>query len=120
MAKFLGKILVTALAAIIAANLLPGVAIKDSVTAILLAVVLALLNSFVKPLLVILTIPITIITLGLFLLVINILIIQWAAEIVPGFTVATWWSALWFSILLSITTALIESLIGSSGEDKKR
>ena len=76
MMQFLGKILVTALAALIAANLLPGVKIDSSVTAVLLAVVLALLNNFVKPLLIILTIPITVLTLGLFLLVINILIIK--------------------------------------------
>ncbi|HRI22989.1 MAG TPA: phage holin family protein [Panacibacter sp.] len=120
MAKFLGKILVTALAALIAAKLLPGVNIDSSLTAIILALVLALLNGFVKPLLIILTIPITIITLGLFLLVINILIIKWAAEIVPGFTVDTWWAALWFSILLSFTTALIEGLIGSSEDGNRR
>ena len=72
MMQFLGKILVTALAALIAANLLPGVKIDSSVTAVLLAVVLALLNNFVKPLLIILTIPITVLTLGLFLLVIGL------------------------------------------------
>ena len=120
MAKFLGKILVTALAALIAANLLPGVNIDSSTTAILLAVVLALLNGFVKPLLIILTIPITILTLGLFLIVINILMIKWAAQIVPGFTVTTWWAALWFSLLLSFTTALIEGLIGSNEENNRR
>ncbi len=120
MGKFLGKILVTALAALIAANLLPGVSIDSGITAVLLAVVLALLNGFVKPLLIILTIPITIITLGLFLLVINILIIRWASEIVPGFAVNTWWSALWFSLLLSFTTALIEGLIGSNEDNNRK
>src|SRR6478735_2845950 len=114
MGKFIGKLLITACAAIIAAYLLPGVTINDSVTAILLAAVLALLNGFVKPILIILTIPITILTLGLFLLVINILIIKWAAAIVPGFTVKDWWSALLFSILLSLATAFIEGLIGTN------
>ncbi len=117
MGTFVGKILVIAVAAIIAAWLLPGVTIDDSLTAILLAIVLALLNSFVKPILVILTIPITIVTLGLFLLVINILIIKWAAAIVPGFKVDGWWSALLFSILLSITSSLIESLIAGSKKE---
>lgn len=114
MGKFIGKILVTAVAALIVSYLLPGVNINDSVTAILLAVVLALLNGIVKPILIVLTIPITILTLGLFLLVINILIIKWAAAIVPGFTVRGWWSALLFSLLLSLATAVIESLIGAN------
>lgn len=110
--KFIGKILVTALAAIIASNLIPGVSIKSGITAIVLALVLALLNTFVKPLLVILTIPITILTLGLFLLIINTLIIKWASDLVTGFTVRTWWSAFWFGITLSIVSYLIEVLIG--------
>ena len=118
MGKFLGKLLVTACAAIIAAYFLPGVSIDNSVTAILLALVLALLNSFVKPILVILTIPLTIITLGLFLLVINILIIKWAADIVPGFKVDGWWYALLFSLLLSLTTALIEGLLGTNKKEE--
>ena len=75
---------------------------------------LALLNGFVKPILIVLTIPITILTLGLFLLIINIVIIKWASEIVPGFSVRNWWSALLFSLLLSVVTALIENLIGAN------
>ena|ERR1051326_2268893 len=117
--KFLGKILVTAVAALIAAYLLPGVTINDSITAILLAVVLALLNGFIKPILIILTIPITILTLGIFLLVINIVIIKWAAAIVPGFYVRDWWSALLFSLLLSLATAVIESLIGTNKKEAR-
>jgi len=112
--QFLGKILVTAVAAIMVSYLLPGVSIDSSVTAIILPVVLALLNGFVKPILIVLTIPITILTLGLFLLIINIIIIKWASEIVPGFSVRNWWSALLFSLLLSVGTALIENLIGAN------
>ena len=85
--RFIGKILVTALAAIIVSYLLPGVKINSGYSALLLAVVLALLNNFIKPILIILTIPITILTFGLFLLIINILIIRWTANIVPGFSV---------------------------------
>jgi putative membrane protein len=114
--KFIGKILVTALAAIIAANLIPGVSINGGLTAIILALVLALLNTFVKPIFILLTIPVTIFTLGLFLLVINTLIIKWASLLVTGFTVLTWWSAFWFSILLSLVTYVIEALIGDRKE----
>lgn len=117
--RFVGKILVTALAAIIVSYLLPGVKITDGYSALLLALVLALLNSFIKPILIVLTIPVTILTLGLFLLVINILIIRWTANIVPGFTVVNWWAALWFSLLLSFVTYLIEALIGKP-EDRRK
>lgn len=112
--RFIGKLLVTALAAIIAANLLPGVSLSGGFSAVLLVLVLALLNTFIKPLLVILTIPITILTLGIFLLVINTLIVKWAAMILgpSHFEVANWWAAFWFSIVLSVVTWLIEALIG--------
>ncbi len=114
--RFIGKILVTALSAIIASNLLPGVIINGGFTALLVALVLALLNAFVKPILVLLTIPVTIFTLGLFLLVINTLIIKWTSLIVTGFSVVNWWSAFWFGILLSVVTYLIEALIGDRKE----
>jgi putative membrane protein len=119
MAKFIGKLLVTACAAIIAAYFIPGVSIDNSVTAIILALVLALLNSFIKPILIILTIPLTVLTLGLFLIVINILIIKWAADIVDGFKVDGWFSALLFSLLLSLATALIESLLGTNKKEEQ-
>jgi len=118
MGRFIGKILITAVAALIASKILPGVTINSSVTAILLAFVLALLNGFIKPLLVIFTIPVTILTLGLFLLVINIVIIKWAAAIVPGFHVEDNWSALWFSLLLSFVTFIIESIIGKPEDER--
>jgi len=112
--RFIGKILVTALAALIASYLLPGVSIDSGTTAVILALVLALLNGILKPILVFLTIPITVLTLGLFLLIINILIIKWADNIVDGFDVVNWWAALWFSILLSIVTGVLEAIIGTN------
>ncbi len=120
MVNFFGKIIITALAALIASYLISGVHFNDVISAIIFAVVLALFNNFIKPILVILTIPITILTLGLFLLVINIIIIKCAAQIVPGFTVANWWAALWFSIVLSIVTALINALIGTDKNQKNK
>ena len=108
--SILFNILGTAAAALIAAYILPGVAILDVKTAILVALVLALLNTFIKPILVILTIPVTLITLGLFLLVINILIIKWTASIVEGFTVESWFAALLFSIIVSVVNSLFTGL----------
>ncbi|RFM30233.1 phage holin family protein [Deminuibacter soli] len=111
MGKFIGKILVTALAALIVSYLMPGVRIDSGTSAVLLALVLALLNGFVKPVLIILTIPITLVTFGLFLLIINMVIIKWSSDIVGGFHIAGWWAAFWFSILLSVVTFFLESII---------
>jgi len=107
--KFLAQIIVSALAVIIASMILPGVHVDNALTAIIVAAVLAFLNAIVKPVLVILTIPITIFTMGFFLLVINALIILLAAKIVDGFHVNGFWIALLFSLLLTLVTAVFES-----------
>ncbi|MGZ3846236.1 MAG: phage holin family protein, partial [Flavisolibacter sp.] len=94
-----------------AAKFIPGIRVADAKTAILVALVLALLNTFLKPILVALTLPITIITLGLFLLVINILIVFLAAKIVPGFVVHGWLAALLFSLVVSLITYVLETVL---------
>lgn len=104
------RILITAVAAYLAARFIPGVTISDAKTAILVALVLGILNAFLKPILVILTIPITILTLGLFLLVINILIIFLAARIVPGFAVDGWVAALLFSLVLAVISYILDAI----------
>lgn len=119
MGRFFAKTIATAVAVLFAAYVLKGVEVDSTVTALLVAMVLGLLNSFIKPILIILTIPITIITLGLFLLFINILIIKWAASLVPGFTVDGWVSALLFSLVVSFISSLIEALIGSNNDGNK-
>ena len=111
--RFLTKVLVTAIASLVAAYFLKGVYIDGLQTAIILAFVLALLNNFIKPILIVLTLPITVITLGLFLIVINILLIKWTSDLVDGFSVAGWWSALLFSLIVSIVTSIIEGLVGN-------
>lgn len=98
---------VSALAILVAAYLLPGVDVT-LIGALVLAIVLALINIFLKPLITLLTLPINIVTLGLFSLVINALLILLAAAVVPGFSVDGFWTALFFSILL----ALINWLFG--------
>jgi putative membrane protein len=100
------RIIILAVAAFLTARLLPGVSIADAKTAILVAIVLALLNTFLKSILIALTLPITILTLGLFLLIINMLIVLLAAHIVPGFHVAGWLTALLFSLILSLIAYL--------------
>lgn len=108
--NILVKILLSSIAVIIASYLLPGVYVDDFITAVIIAVLLSLLNATVKPLLIILTIPITLFTFGLFLLVINALIILMASAIVPGFVADNFWWALIFSFVLSIINALLTDL----------
>jgi putative membrane protein len=115
--RWIAKLLANAIAVLLTAYLLPGVDIKDFLTAIVVAAVLALLNNFLKPILVILTIPVTIITLGLFLLVINAVIILLADDLIGGFTVDSFWWALLFSIILSIINSLFNRL--EKGSEKK-
>ena len=109
---FLIKVLFTAVAVYLAAYLLPGVTITDVKTTILVALVLALLNTFIKPILIILTIPITLLTLGLFLLIINALMVKWAASLVSGFTVDGWWSALLVSLIVTVVSYILSAIIG--------
>ncbi len=89
-----------------------GLSSDNFVTAIIVAVVLGLLNLFVKPILVLLTLPVTFITLGLFLLVINALIIMLCANIVDGFAVTSFWTALLFSLILSVLQSVVFSIMG--------
>jgi Predicted membrane protein len=107
--NFIMRIIVTSIVAFGLSYLLSdGVYIDKFTTAILLAVVLALLNSIVKPILIFLTLPITLVTFGLFLLVINAVIILIADKILrKSFEVADFWWALLFSLLLSIVTSLL-------------
>ena len=107
---FLARLIISTLAVMVTSFLLPGVNIDSATTAVLVAFVLSLLNAVIKPLLVLLTIPITIFTLGIFLLVINALIIQLAGWIVPGFEVKGFWTAFFFSIVLSLITSVVERL----------
>ena len=114
MNNFLIKLGLSALAVFICATVLPGAHVDGFLIAIVVAAVLAILNVLVKPILVILTIPITIVTLGLFLLVINTLLVLLADWLIPGFSVDNFWWALVFSVLLSI----INSVFGGMKDSK--
>lgn len=120
--NFLAKLFISTFAVLITAYFLDGVVIGNNqffrvdspeinkfITAFLVAVVLAFLNTIVKPILTILSLPITFFTLGLFLLVINALIILFADKLVDGFKVDGFWTALWFSLVLSLVSGILES-----------
>ena len=109
--KLIIKLLLNAVAVVILSKVLKGVNVDSYTTAIIVAIVLSLLNLIVKPILVILTFPITVITLGLFLLVINAIIIMVADHLISGFSVSSIWIAILFSILLSILQSILHSLL---------
>ncbi|MFD1094183.1 phage holin family protein [Salegentibacter chungangensis] len=111
--NFILRILLTALAVVVLAKFLPGVHVASYVTAIIVAIVLAILNLIVKPILVIFTLPVTILTLGLFLLVINAIIILLADAFVGGFQVDGLLIAIIFSLLLSLFQSILFSLLKS-------
>lgn len=104
------RLIITTIAVLVTDLLLSGVHAEDFVTGLLVAAVLGLLNALLRPLLVILTLPITVVTLGLFILVINAGIVLLAARIVPGFVVDSFWWALGFSIILSIVQGFLQGL----------
>lgn len=108
--KFIAQLLVSTLAVLVTSFLLPGVHINSVLTAVLVAAVLAFLNAVVKPIMIIFTIPVTIFSLGLFLIVINALIILITDKIVDGFTVDGFWWALLFSIVLSFVSSVFNKL----------
>jgi putative membrane protein len=101
---------VNALAVIISAYLIGGVSVDSILTAIIVALVLGLLNSFVKPILVILTLPITILTLGLFYLVLNVIMIYIADYFIGGFRVDGFLPALFFSIVLALVGWILDRI----------
>ena len=114
--KIILRILFTALAVIALAHFLPGVALAKPESAIYVAIALGLLRITVRPLLIFFTLPATIVSLGLFLFVINAVIILIADYFVDGFAVSGFWIALLFSILLSFLQSVLYSFIG----DKKK
>ena len=109
--KTITKLLLTALAVLLLAHLLPGIYVNSFITSIVVAVVLALLKLVVKPFLIILTLPITILTFGIFLLFINAIVVLLAGYFVPGFKVDGVLYALIFSLLLSLFQSVLFSLI---------
>jgi putative membrane protein len=104
------RFLLSGLAVVLAAYLLPGVQVDHYGYALLVALVLSIVNWIVKPILIVLTIPITVVTLGLFLLVINALMILLVDSLVPGFSVDGFWWALAFSLILSLFNSLFSDI----------
>lgn len=104
------KWLISAAAILLVSYLLPGVEIAGFWAALWVALFLALVNTVIRPLLVLLTLPINILTLGLFTLVINALLVMLASSVLDGFSVAGFWAAFWFAIVLALFNYLLTTL----------
>lgn len=109
--KFLLEFLVYTLSIGVVAYIIPGVTVESIPALVVFAIILGVINAFVRPVLLVLTLPITIVTLGLFVLVLNAALILFAAWVVPGFTVATFWWALLFSVALWLVHTLLSGLV---------
>ncbi|OGD76900.1 hypothetical protein A2368_02450 [Candidatus Collierbacteria bacterium RIFOXYB1_FULL_49_13] len=104
------QLLINAVAFLVISYLVPGVRISSLETLLVVAVVYGLVNMLLKPLLILLTLPINIMTLGLFTFVINAIILLLVARIVPGFMIAGWWTALIAAVLMAIVNMFLGQL----------
>jgi putative membrane protein len=109
--KFLLRAVIAALGLWLASKWVGGLVFKDYLTLGLAAVLLGAANAVVKPILVLLTLPITILTLGLFLLVVNAAVLALVALVLPGFTIATFWGAVLGALIVSITSIIASMVI---------
>lgn len=115
MVGFLLRALISALALWVASRLLPGLHFTTAGQLVLAAVLLGLVNAIVRPIAFVLTLPITVVTLGLFLLVLNAAMIGLVALIVPGFTISGFWTAVAGALIVSLVSWAASTVIGNSG-----
>ena len=114
--KSLASLLINTIAVLVAAYILPGVSVGGFLTALEVAVVLAILNMFLKPILIFFTLPATIITLGLFIFIINAFLVLIVAWLVPGFAVNGFFWALLFSLVFTLVKMFLDRVLAP--EDK--
>lgn len=115
MVGFLLRWATTALALWVASELLPGIAFTSGTSLAIAAILLGLVNAVVRPIAFVLTLPITVVTLGLFLLVLNAAMIALVALVVPGFTISGFWTAVGGAIIVSLVSWAVSTVIGNSG-----
>ena len=113
---FLVRVLVNILAIILAAHLVPGIRLDGVLSAIAAGLLLGLINAVVRPVLLILTLPITLLTLGLFLFVLNGLCFWLVASVVAGFHVDGFWAAFFGALVVSVASWIVTLLVADSGK----
>lgn len=113
MPRFLLTWLITAISLIITAYLIPGITLASFSVAAIAAIVLGLINALIRPLLILFTLPLTILTLGLFLFIINAISFNLVAYFTPGFNIANFWDAILGSIVLSLISGVLSKAFAS-------
>lgn len=116
MVGFLLRAVFSALGLWLASMVLPGIAFETPVKLVIAGLLLGVVNAIVRPIAFILTLPLTVITLGLFLFVLNAAMVGLVAKLVPGFTISGFWTAIGAAVIVWITSWLASSLIGSRGK----
>jgi putative membrane protein len=109
---FFAHLIVTAALLLLVTNALDGIEIRGPLSALFAAFILGLVNALVRPVALVLTLPFTVVTFGLFLLVLNGGMLKLAAALVPGFRVRGWMPAIWASLLLTLLNVLIDAVVG--------
>jgi len=120
MRLIIAKILISAIVIIFLSWLLPGIEVHGTVQAIIAAFVIAIINAILRPILIIITLPVTVFTLGLFLFVINALMVMLAAHWLKGFDVQNFWWALLFSFLLAVGSSIMQGILLKGHEPVRR
>lgn len=110
--------LITTIAILIIPYVISGVQVQSFWSALFAAAILGVLNALVRPLLILLTLPLTILSLGFFILIINALLFELAAAIVPGINVSSFWSALFASIIVSLVSWIMNSMVAGGESDR--
>ena len=116
MKSFLVRLIINTLALVIVVEIIPGINVDRWQTAILSALVLGLVNTFLRPLVMFFTLPLNILSLGLFTLVINGLMFYLASKLVPGFTVNSFWNAFWGALFFSMINFLLNLFVNPHRE----
>ncbi len=109
--RFLLRLLLNGVAVFLAAQLIPGIGVSSPGAALAAGIVLGLINAIIRPVLILLTLPVTLLTLGLFIFVVNAICLALAAWFVPGFTISGFWAALFGALVISIFSWLLSALL---------
>jgi putative membrane protein len=112
---FLIRVVVNALAIWLATEIVPGIEARSATTVLVAALVLGIVNAVVRPILLVLTLPLTLVTLGLFLFVLNALCLWLTSAIVPGFDVRGFWPAFWGALLVSALSWAVNGFVSDRG-----